>query len=59
MKILKIIVITLLPVFSSIAFAQELHANLQIRPRYEFRNGYKAQFLMEKRQLNLFHPELV
>ncbi|OYX84057.1 MAG: hypothetical protein B7Y83_09440 [Flavobacteriales bacterium 32-34-25] len=62
MKILKIIVITLLPVFSSIAFAQELDANLQIRPRYEFRNGYKApipygetaaQFVSSRTRLNL------
>lgn len=62
MKILKIIVITLLPVFSCIAFAQELDANLQIRPRYEFRNGYKApipygetaaQFVSSRTRLNL------
>ena len=62
MKILKIIVLTLLVVVSSTAFAQELDVNLQIRPRYEFRNGYKApipygetaaQFVSSRTRLSL------
>jgi hypothetical protein len=62
MKILKIIVLTLLLVFARNALAQELDATLQIRPRYEFRNGYKepipygetpAQFVSSRTRLNL------
>lgn len=43
-------------------FAQEFDANLQIKPRYEFRNGYKApipygetpgQFISSRTRLNL------
>lgn len=49
-------------VFGRTALAQELDANLQIRPRYEFRNGYKApipygetpaQFVSSRTRLNL------
>ena len=62
MNILKIIFLTLVLGFSSNAFAQELDASLQIRPRYEFRNGYKApipygetpaQFVSSRTRLNL------
>ncbi len=62
MKIFKIIFLPLVLVVSSNAFAQELDANLQIRPRYEFRNGYKtpipygetpAQFASSRTRLNL------
>ena len=47
---------------SMTTFAQEFDANLQIRPRYEFRNGYKspipygetpAQFISSRTRLNL------
>jgi hypothetical protein len=62
MKILKIIFLILVLGFSSNTFAQEFDANLQIRPRYEFRNGYKApiptgetpaQFVSARTRLNL------
>jgi hypothetical protein len=62
MKILKTIVLMLVLVFGRTALAQELDANLQIRPRYEFRNGYKApipygetpaQFVSSRTRLNL------
>lgn len=39
MNSLKKIVVTLLVVVSYNLFAQDFNANLQIRPRYEFRNG--------------------
>lgn len=62
MNFLKIIFLTLVLGLSSNAFAQELDVNLQIRPRYEFRNGYKApipygetpaQFVSSRTRLNL------
>jgi hypothetical protein len=61
MNTLKKIVLSLVVLVSMNTFAQEFDANLQIRPRYEFRNGYKApipfgetpgQFISERTRLN-------
>jgi len=62
MNILKKIALTAVLMVSMNTFAQEFDANLQIRPRYEFRNGYKspipygetpAQFISSRTRLNL------
>ncbi|WP_269234980.1 alginate export family protein [Flavobacterium flavigenum] len=42
MKALKIACLVLLTMASFETYAQELDANLQLRPRYEYRNGYKS-----------------
>ena len=42
MKIFKTISLSLLGMINLVSYAQELDVNLQIRPRYEFRNGYKS-----------------
>src|SRR6187402_3530399 len=42
MKNLKTIILFLLGVISTEMQAQELDVNLQIRPRFEYRNGYKT-----------------
>lgn len=61
MKVLKKISLSLIVMVSMCVNAQEFDANLQIRPRYEFRNGYKApipygetpgQFISERTRLN-------
>lgn len=61
MNLLKKIILSLIVMVSMSVNAQEFDANLQIRPRYEFRNGYKApipygetpgQFISERTRLN-------
>lgn len=42
MKGLKIIGLSLVAMISLGTYAQELDANLQFRPRYEYRNGFKS-----------------
>ncbi len=42
MKALKIIGLSLIAMISLGTYAQELDANLQFRPRYEYRNGFKS-----------------
>ncbi len=42
MKLLKTISLSLLTMVSMGTYAQELDANLQLRPRYEYRNGFKS-----------------
>lgn len=42
MKLLKIIGLSFLGMLSMEIYAQELDANLQLRPRYEYRNGFKS-----------------
>jgi hypothetical protein len=42
MKKLRIVILIILGVISANIQAQELDVNLQIRPRYEYRNGYKT-----------------
>jgi hypothetical protein len=42
MKTLQKISLSLLGMMSLGTFAQELDANIQIRPRYEYRNGFKS-----------------
>ncbi|MDR7212318.1 alginate export family protein [Flavobacterium piscis] len=42
MKALKTIGFTFITIVSTITYAQELDANLQFRPRYEYRNGFKS-----------------
>jgi hypothetical protein len=62
MKKLKIIALMILGGVSVNIQAQEFDANLQIRPRYEFRNGYKTllpegqagtSFISQRSRLNL------
>src|SRR6187551_2690368 len=62
MKNITKMVLTLVTMVSMNTFAQEFDANLQIKPRYEFRNGYKApipygetpaQFISQRTRLNL------
>jgi hypothetical protein len=61
MNLLKKISLSFIIMVSIGVNAQEFDANLQIRPRYEFRNGYKApipfgetpgQFISERTRLN-------
>ena len=42
MKKLRIIILIILGTISADVQAQELDVNLQIRPRFEYRNGYKT-----------------
>lgn len=42
MKLLQIIGLSFLGMLSMGIYAQELDANLQLRPRYEYRNGFKS-----------------
>lgn len=62
MKLLNKVALVLISMASMNTFAQEFDANLQIRPRYEFRNGFKApipfgeipaQFISGRTRLNL------
>jgi hypothetical protein len=62
MKNITKMALTIVTMVSMNAFAQEFDANLQIKPRYEFRNGYKApipygetpgQFISSRTRLNL------
>jgi len=62
MKMFKKMVLGVVLTASVNTFAQEFDANLQIKPRYEFRNGYKApipygetpaQFINSRARLNL------
>jgi hypothetical protein len=62
MNLLKKIALSAIIMVSMNTFAQEFDANLQIRPRYEFRNGYHApipygetpaQFISSRSRLNL------
>lgn len=61
MKTLKSIVILFTALFSLNVYSQELDANLQIRPRYEYRNGFKnllpldespTSFISQRSRLN-------
>lgn len=42
MKALKTISLSILGLINMATYAQEFDVNLQLRPRYEFRNGYKS-----------------
>jgi len=42
MKLLRTISLSFLGMLSMGTYAQELDANLQLRPRYEYRNGFKS-----------------
>lgn len=62
MKVLKRISLTVLGMMCLTTFAQEFDANLQIRPRYEYRNGFKSlikdseeptSFISQRSRLNL------
>ena len=62
MKILKISGFVLLGMLNLKTYAQEVEANLQIRPRYEYRNGFKSplsegeeatSFVSQRSRLNL------
>ncbi|AVR44639.1 hypothetical protein C7S20_04830 [Christiangramia fulva] len=62
----KIIFLAFFGMLSQLNFAQEFSADLQLRPRYEFRNGYKtllndaqepANFVSQRSRLNLDFAE--
>lgn len=62
MKALKIIGLSFIAMISLGTYAQELDANLQFRPRYEYRNGFKSpmsngddatSFVSQRSRLNL------
>jgi hypothetical protein len=62
MKTLKKISLSVLGMMSLTTFAQEFDASLQIRPRYEYRNGFKSlikdsedatSFISQRSRLNL------
>jgi len=62
MKLLKIITCSILGLLSITTYAQEFDANLQLRPRYEYRNGIKSSlsngesatsFISQRSRLNL------
>lgn len=62
MKALKTISLSILGMISLSTYAQELDVNVQLRPRYEFRNGYKSlmadgaeatSFVSQRSRLNI------
>ncbi|QBN18601.1 alginate export family protein [Flavobacterium nackdongense] len=62
MNTLKTIALSIIGLAGMSAFAQEFDANLQLRPRYEYRNGFKApisngesptSFIAQRSRLNL------
>ena len=66
MKLLKTISVSLVTMVSMGTYAQELDANLQIRPRYEYRNGFKSlmpkgenatSFISQRSRLNLNYKQ--
>lgn len=66
MKLLKTISLSLLTMVSMGTYAQELDANLQIRPRYEYRNGFKslmpkdedaASFISQRSRINFNYKQ--
>ncbi|UQD54940.1 alginate export family protein [Flavobacterium sp. K5-23] len=66
MKTLKKISLSILGMMSLTTFAQEFDASLQIRPRYEYRNGFKSlikdsedatSFISQRSRLNLNYKQ--
>jgi hypothetical protein len=62
MKLLKTICLSFIGVLSTATYAQDFDANIQIRPRYEYRNGFKSllktgdsptSFISQRSRLNL------
>ena len=62
MKLLKTICLSFMGVISTATYAQDFDANIQIRPRYEYRNGFKSllktgdsptSFISQRSRLNL------
>lgn len=62
MTLLKTICLSLIGVMSTATYAQEFDANVQLRPRYEYRNGFKSllktgddptSFISQRSRLNL------
>jgi len=62
MKLLKTICLSFIGVISSATHAQDFDASIQLRPRYEYRNGYKSllktgdsptSFISQRSRLNL------
>lgn len=62
MKLLKTICLSFIGVISSATYAQDFDASIQLRPRYEYRNGYKSllktgdsptSFISQRSRLNL------
>lgn len=66
MKLLKIIGLSFLGMLSMGAYGQALDVNLQLRPRYEYRNGFKSllpngekatSFISQRSRLNLNYKQ--
>lgn len=66
MKTLKNISLSVLGMMSLTTFAQEFDASLQLRPRYEYRNGFKSlikdsedatSFISQRSRLNLNYKQ--
>ncbi|HEX9152690.1 MAG TPA: alginate export family protein [Flavobacterium sp.] len=66
MKSFKIISLLLLTMIGAAMYAQEFDANLQIRPRYEYRNGFKSpvpkgenstSFISQRSRLNFNYKQ--
>jgi len=66
MKSLKTISLSILGMLSFVTYAQEFDANLQLRPRYEYRNGYKTlisngesptSFISQRSRLNFNYKQ--
>jgi hypothetical protein len=66
MKLLKTISLSFLGMLSMGTYAQELDANLQLRPRYEYRNGFKSlmpiaedatSFISQRSRLNFNYKQ--
>ena len=66
MKLLRTISLSFLGMLSMGTYAQELDANLQLRPRYEYRNGFKSlmpigedatSFISQRSRLNFNYKQ--
>jgi hypothetical protein len=62
MKLSKIVCLSVLGMVSLVSYAQEFDANVQLRPRFEYRNGFKTlipngenstSFVSQRSRLNL------
>ena len=62
----KMLVVVPFVITTLSSFAQELEANLQIRPRFEYRNGFKelmkdglypTSFVSQRSRMNFFYKQ--
>lgn len=66
MKTLKILFLAVFALLSGMTYAQEFDVNLQLRPRFEFRNGYKepipygvgaSEFISQRSRINFDYKQ--